>query len=95
MKRKIDLEKLIQLKEKSEYLKGTDCWHHYHMQYESKMPNGRWAFIGWYVPYSLNKDYIVDCYIKTFKNNEYLYIEYRNGPDRWLLTESVKKALEI
>lgn len=94
MKRKVELEKLNILYAANEKLKGTDNYIKYHMCYETKMPNGSWAFCGWCVP-SLNPDYIEDCYIKTFKSKEYLYIEYRNGPDRWTLKDSVKELLKL
>lgn len=75
----------------NEAVKGTTEYTKYHME-TAAQTNGRWHFIGWYIPYTEGK-------IKTFKDKTYIVVECQCGYERYLerytVRDSVKELLGI
>ena len=76
--------------EANEQMKGTKDYMKYHMEMSSFI-NGKWVFIGWYVPSQYQQ-----ATIKKVKNNSYLIIEHANGEkDRYVINKHVAIILGI
>jgi len=87
MKKLIELQQIEKLKEAWEKTRGTEAYTTYLMQMEFKYKNS-WSFVGWYVPFPSSA---MTYYLKTIRGVDYLYTEYKDEINRYLLNDSVKQ----
>ena len=78
-------EMLNKLTEANNSVKGTREYTKFYMESTYKNENGRWFFVGYYIPHSTG-------IIKTFKGNTYIITP---SGDRYHVTDEVKELLGI
>ena len=92
MKTKVKWENIERIDFAYQAFKGTKNYYKYLMYAEFKM-DGRWNAYSVSTYPRGEEYYVMDSYIKTTKNGEWLYVEYRNGLERYFLNEDVKELL--
>lgn len=65
MNRAISTEKVREYVERAEQARGTEAWRGFLLCLEHKRLNGRWAYMGWYVPFEKTTS---SFRIKSFRN---------------------------
>ena len=82
----ITANQLQAIREASEKLKGSTNYSKYYMSCEYKSDNGRWVFLGHYIPHTTT-----DCPIKKYRDTLYIMT---SPTERYTITEDVLELLE-
>lgn len=91
MKKEITQEMIDKIIDANESVRGTSNYTKYLMEMSCKVDN-HWVFCGYGIPYRINVSY----YIKTIKDNSYIYVVNKdNSLERYKLTNEIINLLDI